>query len=120
MANLPDNGESTPLPRLPLQPPAGRRCPTIDAAVIDAVARGEVSLHLPPRVFADPLADAETLPLATTPEGYGAPKQPHRRDFDAEAIFRLSQAPHPWKAPVIEPLPRKTQAEDSGCVAAAG
>ncbi|MEN1680361.1 MAG: hypothetical protein AAGJ46_12280 [Planctomycetota bacterium] len=109
----------------PRKQPSGRWCPTIDAAVIDAVARGEMSLQQPPRVLSEPLEKTETLPMATTPEGYGVAKQPHRRHFDAEAIYRLAQAPHPWQSPPIKPLPKKSEATDSQAeqqlgVAAAG
>ena len=106
-------------PQKPAQP-SGRWCPLIDAAVIDAVARGDMSLKQQPKVSSTPLAKAETLPLATTPEGYGAPKQPHRREFDAEAIYRLAQAPHPWMSPAIKPLPKKPQDQQQAGVAAAG
>ncbi len=86
----------------PLPTPNGTRCPLINAAVIFAVANGDVTLNRQQPVATDSQPAAETLPLAEKPaEGY-RPRQPNRLAFDAADIFRLSQAGHPWQAEPIE------------------
>jgi len=86
-----------------LAQPCSVRCASIDAAVIYAVAHGEMSLRQKRDVATTPLEQsAANSPPVEKPEGPYEQRQPHRSQFDAADIYQLSKSTHPWQAGQIQ------------------